>query len=383
MRSFVSPLSPTMFIRRNAGKTIPLIIVITLAVMLVQSIIGLINSIPLSIRTIYGYTSRFLAVSPRLDPTLSPKLLGMLKEDAPVEVEKYIICRGSSAQVKSIVGKWPFAVMAMEPEDLKYYLKRQGTTKIEGRYPVPGQPEMVVSRPVAKNLGLSLGKVFLKPDDSENFSRKEVKVVGIAETDQWVMVSDKEYYADTQPIQVDFILAFTKDVDQQGTFDRWAEKKLKGEFAQVFAYHQIKQQSEEMFGILYRIINVVIFVLVVVITFMMGMLMNIYQSQRLVEFGLLQAIGFTKRQLLKRVLAESMIVIIGGWIVGLVVARMVLIGVKATLMDPQAFALNIADPTAIAYTAPIPVAIMVVAVGTIWLRFRNFDPVAVVERRIV
>jgi putative ABC transport system permease protein/lipoprotein-releasing system permease protein len=52
-------------------------------------------------------------------------------------------------------------------------------------------------------------------------------------------------------------------------------------------------------------------------------------------------------------------------------------------MDPQAFALDISDPVAIAYTVPIPVAILIVAVGTIWLRFKNFDPVAVVERRIV
>jgi len=120
-----------------------------------------------------------------------------------------------------------------------------------------------------------------------------------------------------------------------------------------------------------------------VITTMMGMLMNIYQSQRLVEFGLLQAIGFTKQQLLKRVLIESMIVIIGGWFVGLAAARGVLMIAQATLMTPNAFALDVADPMALLYTVPVPIAILIVAIGTIWLRFRNFDPVAVVERRLV
>jgi putative ABC transport system permease protein/lipoprotein-releasing system permease protein len=52
-------------------------------------------------------------------------------------------------------------------------------------------------------------------------------------------------------------------------------------------------------------------------------------------------------------------------------------------MDPQAFALDIGDPMAISYTGPVPIAILVIAFGTIWLRFRKFDPVAVVERRIV
>ena len=52
-------------------------------------------------------------------------------------------------------------------------------------------------------------------------------------------------------------------------------------------------------------------------------------------------------------------------------------------MTPNAFALDVADPMALLYTIPVPIAILLVAVGTIWLRFRNFDPVAVVERRLV
>lgn len=379
----MNPLSPTMFLRRNAGKTVPLVLVITLAVMLIQSIIALINSIPLSIRTIYRYTDAFLGVSPRLDPTLTKVFVDRLTTKPPVEIEKVILCRGSGAQVKSIVGKWPFAVMAMDRPDLEYYMKRQGATGLTGRFPVDGEPEMLVSEPVARNLGLKLGDVFLKPEENENFSRHPVKVVGIIKAERWIMLGNKKYYADTQPIPIDFALIFAKNPAEQGKFDRWAEEKMKGEFAQIFAYHQIEKQSGEMFAVLYKIINVVIAVLVIVITTMMGMLMNIYQSQRLVEFGLLQAIGFTKQQLLKRVLTESLIVIVGGWLFGLVVARGLLLTAKALLMDPSAFALDVADPMALAYTIPVPISILLVAVGTIWLRFRNFDPVAVVERRLV
>ena len=378
-----NPLAPTMFLRRNAGKTVPLVLVITLAVMLIQSIIALINSIPLSIRTIYRYTDAFLGVSPRLDPTMTPTFVKTLTTNPPVEIEKVILCRASGAQVKSIVGKWPFAVMAMERADLDYYLQRQGAKGITGRFPKDGAPEMIISESVARNLNLKLGDTFLKPDDSENFSRMPVKVVGIIKADRWMMLGNKQYFADTQPIPIDFALIFTKDISKQGEYDRWAEKKMKGEFAQLFAFHQIEKQSSEMFAVLYKIINLVIGVLVIVITTMMGMLMNIYQSQRLVEFGLLQAIGFTKQQLLKRVLIESLIVIIGGWFVGLLAARGVLLIAQAMLMAPNAFALDVADRMALTYTVPVPIAILLVAVGTIWLRFRNFDPVAVVERRLV
>ena len=145
-----------MFLRRNAGKTVPLVLVITLAVMLIQSIIALINSIPLSIRTIYRYTDAFLGVSPRLDPTMTPTFVKTLTTNPPVEIEKVILCRASGAQVKSIVGKWPFAVMAMERADLDYYLQRQGAKGITGRFPKDGAPEMIISESVARNLNLKL-----------------------------------------------------------------------------------------------------------------------------------------------------------------------------------------------------------------------------------
>ena len=370
-------------LRRNAGKTLPLIAVISLAVMLVQSIIALINSIPLSIQTIYRYTDRFLGVSPRLDPTLTPVFVKELTTKPPVEIERVILCRGSGAQVKSIVGKWPFAVMGFEKDDLEYYLRREDYTGITGRRPVDGKPEMMVSTPVAKNLHVNIGDIILKPDDSDNFSRRPVKLVGIINCDRWLMVSNKQYFAETQPIPIDFALIFTKDRAKQQTYDKWAKTKMKGKFAQLFAYSEIEKDSKEMFAVLYKIIDAVIGILVLVISIMMGMLMNIYQSQRLVEFGLLQAIGHTKNQLFKRVLLESVIVIIGGWFFGLLAARGLLVFLKGSLMDPQGFALDIGDAMAIAYTIPVPIAILVIAFGTIWLRFRKFDPVAVVERRIV
>ena len=136
-----------------------------------------------------------------------------------------------------------------------------------------------------------------------------------------------------------------------------------------------------MFHILYQILNIIIGVLVIVITLMMGMLMNIYQSQRVQEFGLLQAMGFTKRQIFKRMSFEAMILIVAGWILGVGFAIVLLKTVDHLLMRPHAFVLNPLDPMAYAYTIPVPVAIFSAAIATISIRFRKFDPIAVIERR--
>jgi ABC-type lipoprotein release transport system permease subunit len=382
-KAVLRPLAASTYLRRNAGKTIPLTAVIMLAVLLISGIVSLINSIPYSIRTIYQYTQQTLAITPRGDAEQTPKLVADVKANAPVPIERIMLARAAGTQVVSIVGKWPFAVLALKQPDMQFWLDRQGVKSIDGRLPKAGEPEALISEPVARNLNLKLGSNLLSPNDNESFSPFPVKVVGIAKTPMWLMLTNYEYVKANHFPDVDVMLAFAHNLKDQDTLDRWASKHFKGERAQIFAYHQLEQQTDDMFNILYKILEVVIATLVLVITLMMGMLINIYLSQRLVEFGLLQALGYTKRQLLYRVLKETVSVVLIGWVLGVLLAYGLLRLTKAWLMDPRAFALDPLDPTAFLYTIPIPVAILAVASLTLIGRFRRFDPVGIVERRLV
>ena len=144
------------YLWRNPGKTLPLLLVITLAVMLIAGIVALMNSIPLSVRTIYSYSRYSLGVSPRGDPTQLDEIRKRLQTKAPVPIERVVVCRANTAMVDSIVGKWPFVVFGLEQADMRYYVQKLGGRLAEGRYPAPGTPQAVVSRPVATNLGLWL-----------------------------------------------------------------------------------------------------------------------------------------------------------------------------------------------------------------------------------
>lgn len=377
------PLAPTTYLFRNASKTIPLTAVILLAVMLVAGIISMIDSIPYSIRTMYSYSRTMLGISPRGDVEKTAQIADRLKAESPVPLERVVLCRASGAQVRSIVGKWPFVVLGLAPDDMRYILRKYRSRGIEGRLPEPGKPEAIISRPVARNLGLKLGSVLIGPDTQEAYSPKHVKVVGIADTEEWLMFDDIDYQRTYHFPPIENVLAFAGNLKDQEVLDRWAVKAFKGQGPQVFAYYILDKQTDEMFATLFRILNVVIGTLVLVITIMMAMLINIYQSQRIVEYGLLQAIGYTKKQLLVRALREVVFVVIFGWVLGVVVSYSLLIMVKRVLMDPNAYALNPLDAPAYLYTAPIPVAILIVAFATVLIRFRRFDPVGVVERRLV
>ncbi|RYG48814.1 FtsX-like permease family protein [bacterium] len=378
------PLSPATYLRRNAGKTLPLIGVIVLAVMLVAGIIAMINSIPYSIRTIYGYSREMTGITPRGDAAQTKPILDEIEKYSPVPIGRVVTCRATTTQIRSIVGKWPFYVLGLARPDLEYYLDRQKVNGIDGRLPAEGKPEAIISEPLARNLDLKIGSELLGPDkDESGFSPYSVKVVGIAKTDRWLAAVPVGYLRDNHFPPVDLGMVFAKDSAQQDRLDHWTDKRFKGRRAAVLAYFQIEKNTQEMFKTLFMILNVIIGVMVIVMTSIMGMLINIYQTQRLQEFGLLQAIGYTKGQILRRVASESVMVVVVGWILGLLLAYGLLLIAKATMMDPRAYSIDPLDMAAYRYTVPIPIAILVVAIGTVFHRFRTLDPIGIVERRLV
>lgn len=378
----MKPLSPAVFLLRNPGKALPFVGVIVLSVLLIMGIVSMMNSIPLSIRTTYGYAKKLLAITPRGDPTRVPDIIDKLSK-APVKPERITVCRACYAQVTSIVGKWDFAVFGMSPEDAEYFLKRMEVSRLDGRMPQKGMPEAIISEPVSRNLKLKLGDSLLKPTNQEMYSPKSVKVVGVAQTSQWFMLADIDYLRENHFPPVDNVVVFGKTPEDQVQLDHWAEKEYKGERSYVFAYHIMEKDTNSMFRILYGILDIVIYTLVAVITLMMGMLMNIQLSQRTAEFALLQALGLTRIAILKRILWETSLVLLVGWICGVLCACFLLWVTKMQMFDKNAFALSIWDPVAVRYTVPVPIAIFVAALLTLYFRFRKFDPVGVVERRIV
>lgn len=378
-----NPFAAYAYLWRNLSQSVPLTCVIVIAVILVYGIVALMNSIPLSIRDVYGYMKYSLGISPRGDTELLPKLRRIIESQAPVRPERIIVCRASVAQVRSIVGKWPFAVLGMSRSDLKYYLRRLGADRLVGRLPEPGKPEAIVSEPVARNLGLKIGSELLGPTIEGAFSPMPVHVVGIADTPNWVMLTSIEYHREYHLPPVDNLLVMAKDQSEQQRLDRWALQRFRGERAQVFAFHDLQERTDESFDILYWILDVVIVALTTLITLIMAMLIKIHLTQRMPEFGLLEALGYSRVALVRRLLAEHLSVILVGWVAGVGLGFAVLTLAHHLVMRPRAFSLDTFDLEALVATVPIPAAILMAAVLTVWLRLRKLDAIAIIERRLL
>jgi putative ABC transport system permease protein/lipoprotein-releasing system permease protein len=356
-------------------------LVIVLAVLLIAGIVSVMNSIPLSVRNVYGYSKHITGATPRGDMSYFPELKEHF-EKSPIPIERTIIARTVLFNVRSIVGPWPFVLHGISNADATYLVEKIGLKLTSGRFPEPGQPEAVISERVARNLGLSLGDVLLRPDDEKNYSPFEVKVVGILAGSEWFAFTSYEYLKENHFPPVDVLIFATPNLSEQRKLDAWAEESLRSQRALVFTFPSLERDTEETFRILFKILNVVVALLVTVITLMMAMLINIYLSQRIVEFGLLQAIGFTQSKLIKRAIYEASLVVAIGWLFGVVSACALLSVIRSVLMDPKGFYIDPLDPVAYAYSIPVPIAILAAAAATVWWRFRKFDPISVVERRV-
>lgn len=381
MSLFPNPLAAPVFLLRNLSKTVPLVLVIMLAVLLIAGIVAVINSIPLSIRTVYGYSRYLTGATARGDASFLPELQKHF-EKSPVPIERSVRCRTVVYNIKSIVGPWPFVLYGLKPEDARYVVKKLNLANLKGRLPIAGEPEAAITSPLARNLQLNLGDALLDPKDEKNFSPKTVRVVGIFDSSEWFSFSSYDYIAANHFPPIDVLMFFAENQSQQRRLDAWTERSLKGKKALTYTYPSLERDTYETFRVLFKILNFVIALLVMVITIMMAMLINIYLSQRIIEFGLLQAIGFTRAQLIRRAFLEAVLVVVGGWLLGVAAVYVVLSGVKLLLMDPKAFSLDPLDPSAYIYTLSVPIVIVLASAFTVWHRFRMFDPISVIERRI-
>ncbi|MER3401747.1 MAG: hypothetical protein C4336_00395 [Armatimonadota bacterium] len=375
------PLSPLLFLIRNPGRSLPLTLVLALAVLTIASVVALLNSIDRTILKIYDYNRYFAAISPRGAERLKPELMERIQNAPGYQMHFETVVSFMNAE--TIVGKMPFVIFGLKQEHVELLVARCRLRLAQGRYPEPNQPEVALSEPLMRNKKLRMGDVLLSPLIPDQYAPVPVRVVGVLEGDTWLAIASYEFIRNNFFAPVRNLIVFASDVRTQSQLDQWLRENLRGEQARVWTYAELQEETHKAFQNLYFITGIVVVVVAFMLATMTGLLANIYFQQRLVEFGLLQAIGYTRRELLWRVSTETIVVVLLGWGLGVVVTLGVLFWAKSAVMKPRGLYLEPLDPIAYRYTLPVPLMVLAFALFTIGWRLRTFDPVAIVERRIV
>jgi ABC-type lipoprotein release transport system permease subunit len=374
-------LHPLTYCLRNPGKTLPIAFVIVLAVTLVASVVSVVRSIDLTIFTLYGYTRYLTGLTPRNDIRVDPTEIAKIK--ALPELGELYPAHSYQVMVKTIFGKMPFALFGLDPAGRERILERCGLRLAAGKLPTDGEPEAVVSEEVARNLGLKIGDVICWPDSQDSYAPIEVRLVGTLTGPVWLGLTSRKLVDTYSPFTFVGYLAFapTTRQEDQRKLDEAIAKVVDKSKARVWRFADLVSEAKSALVNLYLILNIVVAIIVFAISFVCGLLANIYFTQRLPEIATLSAIGYTRGELLRRAVGEIGLLCLFGWLVGGLVTVALLTLVRAVSLTPKGLLLNPLDPTAFAFTLPMPVTIGLFAVTTIALRLATLDPVSIIERR--
>jgi ABC-type lipoprotein release transport system permease subunit len=376
-----SSLSPLLYIRRNPGKTLPIAFVIVLAVSLVASIVTIVHSIDLTIFTLYGYNRYLTGITPRNALTVDEAEIAKVRR-LP-ELGKLYPSHSYQTLVKTIFGKMVFPIFGLDPAGRDELMRRCGIRLAAGRLPEDGKPEAAISDQVATNLGLKLGDVLSRPELQDSYAPVPVRLVGLLHGPVWLGLTSKSLVDRESPFNFVGYLAFarTDDPNDQARLGEAIDRVLSKSKGRVWKYAGLVQEAQSALSNLYLIMNIVIGIIVFAISFVCGLLFNIYFTQRMPEIAMLSAIGYARSQLIARAIGETVALCVFGWALGGLVTAGLLLGIRQSLMAPRGLLLDPIDLQAFAFTLPVPIVITLFALCTIGLRLATLDTVSIIERR--
>jgi hypothetical protein len=220
------PLSPMLFLMRNPGRSLPLTLVLALAVLTIASVVALLNSIDRTILKIYDYNRYFAAITPRGSNKLKQELVERI-ERAPYYAASYetVVC---FMNAETIVGKMPFVIFGLEQDQMEPLAARCRLDLREGRYPLPGEAGVVLSEPLMRNKNLKLGDVVLSPLIPDQYAPVPVRVVGVLHGDTWLAIGSLEFIRDNFFPPTRNLLIFATEPRYQPRLDAWIRESTQG-----------------------------------------------------------------------------------------------------------------------------------------------------------
>lgn len=357
-------------------------IVIVLSVFLIAAVVTIVNSVDLTVTTIYNYTRIVTPIIPQHSAlSVDPQDESLVKHTAGVG--RAIDTSGFFMNINTVFGQVPFICFGLSDADRNYVLGLAHDRLAVGRWPEDGKPEAVLSEGLVRNKKLKLGAIVAGPQDQGGIAGAPipVRLVGILSGPTWIAFSGKRFVDTAMPFQPRFVLVTAQNPEQLASLSTRLDHKVDRTQVQVVSFHNLVRDLRKSLAAMYLIMTLVNAMVILVVAIMTGMLSNIYFTQRIAEFATLAAIGLRRATLLWHAVSETAIVTAIGWVAGMALTWILMAAFKGRLFEPRGMLIDPHDPLALLYTVPIPFIITLFAVATISYRLSTLDPVTIIERR--
>ena len=382
-------LSILTYYLNNKRKVAPVTGIIALAVLAISVTGALTGSLFEDEKRELAYYDRFAVVFSNQRSGLSDGMLRQLKNH-PAVAETYEVVRRTT-RTQGIFGSEGRPIYFLSETDREAFAHRLGWRLTEGRWPRTGTNEVALTENILRNRGLELGGRIGDVADEKDWLDGEWLIAGTLASDAVTGgVGDRSYIRErfltdpdlppevaNRPHVLTIRPAEGKDLELEAFLDSLPKD-------QVDAFHRTEARrrlDEELANV-----NMILWILngisIVVLSLALGLLNVIFFMQRANEFGLLAALGYTKRFLIRRTFLEATVTVAIGWVLGILFSQVIYSVINAVLFIPKGLApLTILTSRMLLFTVPVPVTVTVFSVAIVVWQLWRMDPVSIIERR--
>ena len=385
----MSPLSIWTYYWNNKRKVFPLTGIIALSILAIASSGTLTGSLYQDQeREIAFYDNYSLVFSSKRAGISGPvieKLDGHPAVATALRLERRVTPR------QGLFSREGTPIYYLSEIDQRPFADRLNWNLVEGRWPQPGTNELAITENLLRNRGLGVGDRMGQAVDEADWLEGEWLIVGaFGATEVIGGLGDLDYLREeylAQPGVPESIqnqphlLALAPVAGEGPRIEALLDSLPKDE---VWVLHRSK--ARQNFEKLTTNIDTIVWILnalsIAVMALALGLLNVIFFMQRANEFGLLAALGYTKRFLMRRVLTESAVTVAMGWVLGILLSMGIYSALNTLIFAPRGLEpLSVLTGRVLLFTAPVPLSVTVFSVAIVAWQLWRMDPVAIIERR--
>jgi ABC-type antimicrobial peptide transport system permease subunit len=399
----LNPLTPFTYYLRHKGQALLLLVLIGSLTLGVYTMVSLTDVVFETIRHTFHYLTRMSRLLPSKGPNVNwgseISISGMLDAGFAAQIRAHPDVAAVLPENGLYVGVpmgmvVPVPVLGVTEADLPVVMEACDLQLKEGRLIKPRTGEIVLSEETVRALDLTIGD-HVSYEVNKDYYRTiatELTLVGILESvpsaagpevrTGFVSYEYLEGHELYQPRATNWLILprpgrriavndFASDlIDESAGSPSVHLQSFEDEMKDL-------QRMQRIIDTMYGFVDGLVAIAAALVV---GMVHRIAIAHRLPEIGLLHAAGYHKRSLVRRLVLEIVAIACVGWAIGLLCAHSFLLLLSSTFFAPKGWSTNLADPTPLLYTLPIPLVVVAWINVSVSRTLNRLDPVAIVER---
>lgn len=378
-----------LYIKCNLNKVLPVVFIIALSTLALISTKSLTSAIVSDYSRLGHLFEKIAFIQVTSDNIENKKnVLSYIEEglNNNSNIDEFIPTHVEKISMSPLVGDAQTWVLFVDPNDVKsliLHLNLVADTNYDDSF------ELLLTDSLLNNKGVDVGERIGSAHDSSEELQGDLLLSG-----QLTNNSDIDLFMGignlaTREQQSDntssgYLILLQNDTDQLAVHNLLENLSNNVDSTTHIEYGSLlyfNNQIDDDYGDLDKMVWIIVFVISIVVTFSTSLLYIIYFSERIDEFGLLHAIGYTKKFIFLEVFKELSIEIILGWSLGVLLSVAINQFVNTTIFLPKSLAgFPVFDLQSIYYSLPIVIFLFLTSFFVVRKKLYKMDPIEIIER---